>query len=59
MVLISLEQSSSDFLLERFDLDTQRRLRHVKALSRTIKAALIRNHYEVFKLPQLHDRRIL
>jgi hypothetical protein len=51
MVLVSLEQSSSDFLFERSYLDTQRRLRHVETLSRTIKAAFIRNHYKVFKLP--------
>jgi hypothetical protein len=50
VVLVALEQSSSNFLFERFDLNTQRRLRHVKTLSRTVKAALVCNHYKVFEL---------
>ena len=50
VVLIALEQSSSNFFFERLDLNTQRRLRHVKTLRRTVKAALIRNHHKVFKL---------
>src|SRR5258708_5627869 len=55
----ALEQSSSNFVFERLDLDTQGRLSHVKALSRPVKAALIRNHYKIFELAQLHDRQIL
>jgi hypothetical protein len=39
VAIVALEQSSSNFLFERPDLNTQRRLRHVKALSRTVKAA--------------------
>jgi hypothetical protein len=50
VALVALEQSSSDFLFERPDLNTQRWLRHVKTLSRTVKAALICNHYKVFEL---------
>jgi hypothetical protein len=49
-VLVALEQSSSNFLFERLDLNTQRRLRHVQTLSRTVKAALIRDHNKVFEL---------
>jgi hypothetical protein len=50
MVLVALEQSSANFLFERLDLNTQRRLRHVKTLSRAVEAALFCNHYKVFEL---------
>jgi hypothetical protein len=50
MPLVALEQASSNFLFERPDLNTQRRLRHVKTLCRSVEAALICNHYEVFEL---------
>ena len=50
MPLVALEQASPNFLFERPDLDTQRRLRHVKTLRRAVEAALICNHYKVFEL---------
>src|ERR1700722_9927597 len=55
MPLVALEQASPNFLFERPDLNTQRRLRHVKTMCRAVEAALICNHYKVFELAELHD----
>ena len=50
VALIALEQSGSDFIFERLDLNTQGRLCYVKTPSRTVEAALICNHYKVLEL---------
>jgi hypothetical protein len=50
VMLVTLEQSSPHLFFERLDLNTQRRLRHVKTLSRSVKAALFCHHYEIFEL---------
>ena len=50
VALVALEQAGSNFIFERLDLNTQRWLRYVKTLGRAVEAALICNHYKVFKL---------
>ena len=44
VALIALEQARSNFLFERLDLNTQRRLGDVKTQGRTVEAALVCNH---------------
>jgi hypothetical protein len=59
VALVALEQSRANLLFERPDLNTQRRLRDVKALSCAVEAAFVRNHNKIFELAELHDRQIL